>query len=194
MLPGRIKPDGATSAYYCRESMAGIHSDPYSVAKPTGVCASSGQPIDQGDVYVATLAERQGEEGFARYDYSLDAWERGDRPARLIGFWRARQPDANEKPKPFIDDASLQELFEQLEGTDEPTKQSFRFLLGLVLMRKRLIRQVGRTKHNGTKILLVKPRGAPTEQEPMQLVDSGMDESAVADATDQFSAILRGES
>jgi hypothetical protein len=173
--------------------MTSMSADSYPAARPTGTCTHSGTPITPGQTYVATLAELEEEEGFERLDFSLDAWEQGARPKRLLGFWRAVQPSADEKPKPFIDDEILMDLFEQLENTEDQSKLSFRFLLGLVLLRKRLIREVGRHTTNNQRTLLIKQRGSAKEQEPLHLIDPGMDESAVEQATTQFSAILRGE-
>ncbi|MHC4976289.1 MAG: hypothetical protein ACYTF7_06750 [Planctomycetota bacterium] len=174
--------------------MAAMTTDSYSISRPTGVCAHSERAFEVGEEFVATLCELEAQEGYERQDYSIEAWDQGVRPARLLGFWRATQPDANEKPKPFIDDAALQDMFERLEGVEEATRLSFRFLLGLVLMRKRLIREVGRESASGQRVLLVRARGSDSEREPLRLVDPGMDEEALAGATEQFGAIMRGDS
>ncbi|MFG0257337.1 MAG: hypothetical protein ACF8GE_05485 [Phycisphaerales bacterium JB043] len=173
--------------------MSSINADSYSIARPTGVCAHDGRAFEEGEQFVATLSELEDQEGFERQDFSLDAWEQEIRPARLLGFWRAIQPGANEKPKPFIDDASLLEMFEQLEGEEDRARQSFRFMLGLVLMRKRLIREVGRQSSEGTRVMLVRTRGSDPELDAMRLIDPGLDEQALKSATEQLGAILRGD-
>src|SRR4029079_16041088 len=76
--------------------------------------------------------------GFERLDVCLNCWanfERGD----LVGFWRNTMPLAEQKKKLFVDDEVLCQLFERLCDTTEPAKLNFRFVLGLILMRKRLI-------------------------------------------------------
>jgi hypothetical protein len=42
-----------------------------------------------------------------------------------------------------MDDEELLDLFESLEDANEPKKQAFRFLLALLLVRKRLLKYEG---------------------------------------------------
>ena len=60
----------------------------YQVARPTGVCAASGEPLEPGGPCIATLCEAEEGDGFDRLDYSVPAWESGARPDRLFSFWR----------------------------------------------------------------------------------------------------------
>ena len=45
-------------------------------------------------------------------------------------------PKGEQKKKIFVDDQVLCEIFERLADTTEPPKLNFRFVLGLILMRK----------------------------------------------------------
>jgi len=178
--------------------MSRISGDAYSISRPTGRCAHTGAELRPGDRYVAALVERDGEEGYDRLDYAAEAWDAGARPQRLFGFWRAVMPDPDAKPRMFIDDDGLLGLFDSLldepEGDDDQvSRDAFRWVLTLILLRKRLLRQVDARAQGGKRLLRVRPKGAPPESEPIEVVDPGMDEHAAAAAAERLSAVMRGE-
>ena len=166
------------------------------IARHEHVCAASGQELKPGDRFVAALIERPGEESLERLDFLETEWDKGVRPEGMFGFWRGVTPDKSEKPKPFIDDQSLLALFEQLSDTREPRRIAFRFVLALILTRKRLLRLEGNDEKDGRSFMLVRMRGPDGWSEGstvVQVVDPGMDEEAVADVTEQLSEVLRGD-
>jgi hypothetical protein len=179
--------------------MSRLSGDSYSISRPTGHCAHTGEPLRPGDRFVAALAERAEEEGFERLDYSAQAWDAGARPERLFGFWRAVMPEADEKPKLFIDDDGLLALFESLldeaddEGETAAKRDAFRWVLTLILLRRRLLRQVAASLRDGRRVLQLRMKGSPPEATPVEVADPGMDEAAAAAAADQLSAVMRGE-
>jgi hypothetical protein len=174
--------------------MAASGNTGYEIARATGVCAATGQPIPIGAEYIAALAEGEDEERLERRDYSLDAWAGGARPARLYGYWRARMEPPESKKKPFIDDAALMDLFEQLDGVAEPGRVSFRYLLALMLIRKRLLKYEGTRRDQGATVMVVRaatPAGA-TPAPQVEVVDPGMNDNAVGDAIEQLAAVVSG--
>ena len=114
------------------------------VSRPTGVCASTGESLAMNEPAMATLCEREEDEGFDRLDYSIAAWDTGDRPDRLFSYWRYIVPDSNKKQEIGIDDAVLADLFERLADDERPQRIAFRYILALVLLRKRKLKLVGR--------------------------------------------------
>src|SRR3954447_8531638 len=108
----------------------------YQVAKPLGVCHITNQSIAPGQKFMAALRETP--VGFERLDISVDAWPQFDRKD-VIGFWQTVMPKFEQKKRIFVDDQVLCEIFERLAETTEPAKLNFRFVLGLILMRKRMI-------------------------------------------------------
>lgn len=174
--------------------MAAITADSYPIARPTGVCAHSGVTIEPGSPYVATLVERDGQEGLDRIDFSITAWENGARPARLFGFWRTVMSATDEKPRLFIDDNELLSLFEQLSESDDEKRIVFRFLLGLILMRKRLLRHAGTETRDGRRVMLARAKGSTPEDPLVEIIDPELDDKAIEEAADQLTLALRGES
>jgi len=82
------------------------------VTRPTGLCAATGEEIPHASPAIAALCESDEDEGFDRYDYSIEAWERGERPKRLFSHWRYITPQEGKKPDIVIDEAVIVDLFE----------------------------------------------------------------------------------
>jgi len=170
--------------------MSSLTTASYELARPTGVCAATGRAIPTGERFVATLVERDGR--LERADYSVEAWERGERPGSLIGSWRTAMPAPNAKARLFVDDDALLDLFEQMEGATEPTRVAFRFILALILIRKRLLRYEG--KRDGA--MLVRAAGRPgqgPDPRVSSVVEPKLDDATIAEATEQLSEIVRGD-
>ena len=168
----------------------------YEIARPTGVCAATGRPINVGERYVAALIDPGSDEGLVRRDYALVAWEEGARPqppGSLFGHWCATMPEPNALKKTLIEEHEITELFTQLEGATRDNRIAFRFVLALILMRKRVIRYEGKgfdDRRRPTMLVRWAKRLAGDADEIMTVIDPGMDERAVADAMDQIGAVM----
>lgn len=162
----------------------------YQIHRATGVCAASGRAIVGGETYIATLSE-EGDE-FRRRDYAIEAWEAGARGA-MLAFWRTTMREGEHARRGLIAGDELMDVFEQLEGTEDPSRQAFRYVLTLILIRKKLL------VYEGTRegVLLVRARGvaggvagAPEGAELRRVLDPGMDEARVAEVAAQLGQII----
>jgi len=98
-------------------------------------CTATARELQPGEVYFSVL-EVQGAE-LVRHDYCVEAWPGG--PADCLGWWRARVPTRDDaKPQLAPTDVMLN-LFAALE--DRPGEEAFRYLLGLMLLRRRALRR-----------------------------------------------------
>lgn len=179
--------------------MARLNELSFEIARPTGTCAATGETIGPGQKYMATLCEREGEDGLERLDFDQREWKRGARPKaplRLFGSWAATMPEPNSKKKTFIDDEALIELLDQLEGVEEPKRIAFRYVLALLLIRKKLLKyEETRKDHMGGRPVMVVKRTTSVRSATYgewEVVDPGMDENAVADAIEQLKAVMAG--
>lgn len=171
----------------------------YEVVKATGVCASTGAKIGVGEEYIAALFESEDGVSLERRDYSMDAWRAGSRPgpqARMFGAWKAVMPAPNETRQTLVDDESLMDLLEQLAESTEPARISFRYILALLLMRRRLLKYEGtrRDRPDSPRGLVMLVRRSTKVDEPqaplIEIVDPGMDDQAIADAIEQVGSVL----
>ncbi|MEL7482855.1 MAG: hypothetical protein AAFN41_00735, partial [Planctomycetota bacterium] len=163
-----------------------------SIPRCTGRCAADGRDLEPGEAVVVVLTESADDEALVRTDYSLAAWERDGLTADAGRFasWKAHAPHPDKKQDALISADGLMDLFEQLEATDDPKRLGFRYVLALQLMRKRALEYVG--ARDG--VLLVKPRGAEEDAEPIEVIDpqsSGeLDEAALADLAEQVELLM----
>lgn len=165
----------------------GKPSGGFDVPRSAGKCVASGRAIAVGERYFAAIRETP--EGIERVDLCREAWDAFDK-STLLAFWQTVMPKAEEKKKIFVDDEVLCSLFERLSDASEPAKVSFRFVLGLILMRKRLVLYDGVRHDNGRDIWLVRLKGNPT---PMDLLDPKLDEQQMMEVSQQLGQILNEE-
>jgi len=139
------------------------------------------------------LLETGGEEELARLDYSLEAWESGARPEkgrRVFASWRTQVHEPGKKEGALIGAEGLMDLFEQLGEAEEPRRVAFRYVLALLLMRKRQLEYAG----SAEGAILVLPRGSEEGAEPIRVHDpqaSGeLDEAALAELAEQVEQVL----
>ena len=210
--------------------MTQFNTNTYDIERPTGRCAFTDRELLPGEVYFATLieltdeqieaaqqqAEAEGKKpkpemtlGLKRLDVCREKWDDGARPEQLFSYWKSTVPEPNEKKKLFVDDAVLMNLLRRLEGTDDPQRQAFRYVLALILMRKKLVRYDGvETQITGEgegetrqsfwrltpKLDVAKgPMGKWNEEEKLLVLDPRLDESRIEEVTGQLGEILDGD-
>ena len=159
----------------------------YDVPRPGGRCAVSGREIAPGEKFLAAVRETP--TGLERLDVSTEAWPDFDR-ANLLGFWQTTMPRPEEKKKLFVDDEVLCTLFERLADATEPVKVNFRFVLGLILMRKRLIVYEGSRHDEGRDVWIVRLKG---RDERLDLTDPKLDAQQMAEVSQQLGQVLHDE-
>lgn len=187
--------------------MSSLSSNAYDIDKPTGVCALTGKTLEPGDEYVATLTEDG--EALNRLDIAADVWDAGQRPEHLFSYWKAVVPEPNARRKMFVDDAVLMNLLRRLEDAEQPQRIAFRFVLMLILMRKKLLRydRTDRRRVNAEagecteewwvltpKLDLSKgPLGRWNEDERFEVLDPHLSDEQVMAVTEQLGEILNAE-
>jgi hypothetical protein len=106
----------------------------FEVQRCTRRCAVTERPLEPGDVCYSLL-ELDGA-AVIRKDYSLDAWPGPSQ--RALGWWKSRIPEATARKIKLAPNDVLLELFEQL--SDEPQQEDLRYVLALLLLRRRVLR------------------------------------------------------
>jgi hypothetical protein len=173
---------------------AGKPQSGYEVSRPQGVCAVTGHPIGADEKFMAALRETP--MGFERLDVSMPAWPDFDRKD-VVAFWQTTMPKTEAKKKLFVDDEVLCQLFERLADVQEPAKLNFRFVLGLILMRKRML-IYETTRHEGAKdesgndreLWTVRFKG---REDRLDLLNPRLTEEQVGEVSQQLGEILNEE-
>lgn len=157
----------------------------YEVSKSSGTCCVTGRPIAEDEVFYSALFETA--EGFERRDYADEAWQ--GPPAGALCFFKTRMPKKQEARRTFVDDDVLLNFFQRLEGADDPSKLRFRFVLSLILLRKRLLKYDRTLREGGGEyweMRLIREKTAHKVYNPVLTDDE------IQDLTGQLGSILAG--
>ncbi len=106
----------------------------YKVGRCTRQCHALKRPLRDGEWYYSVVAE-SGDE-YVRRDYSAESWS--GPPDDAVGWWKNRMPQADEKKTVLAPPEVLVDLLRQME--DAESKAKSRYLLALMLMRKKIVR------------------------------------------------------
>ncbi len=169
----------------------------YALGRGTGVCAATGRAFVPGEPIVATLCEApepdaSGHE-FARLEFSAAAWEGGARPAGLACFWRTQAQEPDHKRRLLVDDDTLLELFDRLEGDERAQRIAYRWLLCLILLRKRLLRHVQVEREGEREWWVVQRRGAADGQTPVRVLNPGIRDEDLQDLAEHLGDVMQSE-
>lgn len=163
----------------------------YNIAKTGGTCIQCQQPLSPGDQFTAVV--RQVNQELQREDYCLDCWSgRQDNDAtELLATWRSSIARPKEKRKLFLDDDLLVNFFQRLADDQSEVQVTFRYVLALVLMRKKLlVYDRAERLDDGTEVWKMHFKGG---DQTHSVIDPKMDETKIADVSSQLGQILEGQ-
>jgi len=158
--------------------------DEWEINRPLGQCCGSGKKIKYGEEYFGALVETQ--QGLQRRDFCVDYWER-EKPS-VFCFWKSRLPHPDQKKQIFVDDQMLMAFFERLAEETEQEKINFRFVLALVLMRKRRLKYDSSRTQDGKEIWCLRIVG---DKQTVEVVNPHLDEEQIKQLSSQIGEILQ---
>jgi len=158
--------------------------DQWEINKPLGQCYGSGKKIGYGEEYFGALVET--EQGLQRRDFCVDYWEK-EKP-NVFCFWKTRLPHPDQKRQIFVDDQMLMAFFERLADETEQEKINFRFVLALVLMRKRRLKYDSTRTQDGKEIWCLRTVG---DKQTVEVVNPHLDDEQVRQLSSQIGEILQ---
>jgi hypothetical protein len=124
----------------------------YQIQPNTRRCAVTGRELRPGEKFFTALLEEGSQ--FVRRDYSSEAWQ--GPPPEAFSFWCGRVPAREEAKRPRIDDDMLAECFQRLENQTEPGRVNFRYVVALLLMRRKRFKFEEARKDGEHEVLVLK--------------------------------------
>ena len=106
-------------------------------------CAATERPFEDEEAIVTALFPDPESSGYLRRDYTVEAWEqRGDDEEVPFSFWRSvyHVPESETREDP-IKQLSPEELLERLIEEDQEHTENTRYILAVMLERKKLLRE-----------------------------------------------------
>ena len=115
-------------------------------------CAKTGKPFEKGETIFSALYWKDGQ--YQRVDLCAEAWKERNENIEPLSAWLTDfvpppppEPEAMKK-----DDA--ESLLRRLIAENAPTSRNARYILALMLERKKVLRQIERQKQDGNAVLV----------------------------------------
>jgi len=157
----------------------------WEIDKSLGQCYGTGNAIADGEEYFAALVET--EQGFQRRDFCVSYWE--DKKPEVYCYWRTRRPSADKKKQIFVDDEMLMAFFDRLAQETQQEKVNFRFVLALILMRKRRLKYDSSRNDAGNEIWRLRIVGGDSEF--ADVINPHLNEGQIEELSAQVGQILQ---
>lgn len=116
----------------------------------TRQCAATGRDLTPGESIYSILLKEGGD--IVRLDYAEDQWEGA--PEGVVGFWKSRMPEANSAKAHWAPNDVMLHYFEHL--SEDHDKQDVRYVLGLLMIRRRILRhEETETDESGNEVMVL---------------------------------------
>ena len=175
------------------------------IGRSTGRCAATDRELVPGEPCFTALvrpvpdpeAPASDRPVFDRLDFDPDHWESirtsGDLEDRLLCWWRTEVPEPGGRRNLFVDDETLVDLFARLEEESDESRLAFRFVLGLILLRRRKLRVVDRSREEDDDVWRFKKVGGGDDAPIWSVADPRLSEDDAEAIAEQLSTILSDE-
>ncbi|MGB9687865.1 hypothetical protein [Thermogutta sp.] len=120
----------------------------FEIQRCTRHCAVTGREFKPGEVFYSVLLPEGN--AWKRLDYSAESWH--GPPEGCIAWWRTQMP-APEQKRQWAPSEVMVRCLEEL--AERPDRADFRYVLALLMIRRRILRLEETRRENGTEILRV---------------------------------------
>ena len=90
----------------------------------------------------------------------------------------------------LVDDEALLDLFDRLAEDDDERRRAFRWVLGLILVRKKLLKLEGTAPSEEGTLFMLRRRGSDPELPPFELLDPELSEDDARAIADELGEIM----
>jgi hypothetical protein len=145
----------------------------YQIQPSTRRCCATGREMQPGERCYSVLLDEGGK--LVRKDYSPEAWQ--GPPADAFSFWAGRVAAPQGRRRPAFDDEVLLDCFGRLEGQTEPGRINLRYVVALLLMRRRRFQFEEARPEGGGEVLTLRCTRTGTRH---RVVNPGLTEEEMA--------------
>jgi hypothetical protein len=167
----------------------------YEIQRCTRHCSTSGRELLPGEAFYSALVAEGAE--LCRLDYAADAWQ--GPPENTIGWWKSEIPDPKNRRMHWAPNDVMLQFFDELSGqpdepsgepdepssepdepssepdepSGEPDKRAMKYVLSLLLVRRRVMRlEENETDEQGNPLMVLYcPRRDVTYKVPAVVPD-----------------------
>lgn len=117
-------------------------------------CAITGRPFEDGETFHTAIFFDPKENGYVRRDICLEAWKAEVQQRKPIASWKSMYQKVLAEGRPEITPKeSAMELLQRFIEDGDPKTDNARYILALMLERKRQIVQTAEKEIDGAKML-----------------------------------------
>ncbi len=161
-------------------------SKDFPIGRLSGQCAACDNPLQPGQVYYAAIWSQ--DEEYVRKDYHEQCWSQA--PGDALGVWRSKgAPPANDEQAATRPGELLLNVFERLGEADGAGTHKLRFVLALLLLRRRLLRLSGTTEQAGVQVWRMRRTG---QESPTDVICPPMSAEDTEQLSQQLADLLAG--
>jgi hypothetical protein len=164
----------------------------WEIEKRTGRCRKCEKELAPEEEFIACLAEDGST--FSRIDYCMNCWE-AEKP-EVFSFWRTQMPEPHHKKKLIADEGLVVRFFQRLGDESEESRLRLRFMIALLLMRRRILKYEGTEKQDGREAWKMRFAGQWADvagESHATVVNPGMNRAEAEEVSNHLRAILSGE-
>lgn len=122
-------------------------------------CAQSGRPFCEGEAFHTAIYFDEATGDYLRRDVALDAWEQELQQRRPLAYWRSQfSPQIVEAKPEVTSKESAMSLLSRFTQEDESHTENARYILALMLERKRILTPTATKEIEGRKMLFYENR------------------------------------
>ena len=160
----------------------------YKIESSARQCSQCDRAFGVGEEYYSAVVETEEEARLARRDFCPACWQ--PETQTFFSFWKTSVPAPEPTRGPrLIDFTRLLRLFERLEQSEDEENRRFRYVLALVLMRKRRLRLLSsrRTGSGRAETLTLREVGGDRQH---TVQNPGLSDEEVQGVADRLREIL----
>jgi hypothetical protein len=157
----------------------------WNIQPRAGVCAQTGEPFSRGERVYSALYWREGK--YQRVDVRQAAWESRNDNIEPLSAWQADFIPAPPAAVEALKKDDAESLLRRLMTEGEAGTRNARYILALMLERKKVLRQIERQRQDGRSTLVYEhlPTG-----EVWLIDDPGLKLGELAGVQDEVAQLL----
>lgn len=126
----------------------------WSIRSRAHTCAVTGRPFEDGESFHTTIYFDPEENGYVRRDVCAEAWAQELEQRKPVASWKTIYSKVIAEAKPEITPKeSAQALLQRFIEEGDPRTENARYILALMLERKRQLTQTAEKEVDGAKML-----------------------------------------
>ncbi len=160
----------------------------WSIRSRAHTCAVTGRPFEDGESFHTTIYFDPEENGYVRRDICAEAWAQEVQQRKPVAAWKTIYSRVLAEAKPEITPKeSAQALLQRFIEEGDPRTENARYILALMLERKRQLSQTAEKEVDGAKMLFYENKKTG---EIFIVRDPELKLSEIADMQDEVATLL----